>query len=167
MSPNLSATQKPATPKADRAPRVASSEQAHPENPDDTPNRERRTASKHPHPHPHPTSPPKHTTTQSHSSKNYETPWNKQREILTAIRDHRFVAVRSCNAFGKAYAAALAILWWLMTHGEALVITTAPSDRQVKETIWREIKTIHHNNKSLIGGKITATRLELSNKRFA
>ncbi len=54
-----------------------------------------------------------------------------------------------------------------MTHDEALVMTTAPSDRQVKETIWREIKTIHHNNKSLVVGKITATRLEPNNKRVA
>ncbi len=96
-----------------------------------------------------------------------ETPWDKQKEILTALRDHRLVAVRSCNASGKTYAAALAAVWWLMTHEEAIVITTAPSDRQVKETLWREIKTIHKNNRQLIGGKITATRLELSNKRFA
>ena len=96
-----------------------------------------------------------------------ESPWEKQQEILHAVREHRLVAVRSCNASGKTYAAALAAVWWLMTHDEAIVITTAPSDRQVKETIWREIRTIHSKNKSLIGGKITATRLELSNKRFA
>ena len=96
-----------------------------------------------------------------------ESPWEKQQEILTALRDHRLVAVRSCNASGKTYAAALAAVWWLMTHEEAIVITTAPSDRQVKETIWREIRTIHSKNKHLIRGKITATRLELSNKRFA
>ncbi|MXX93475.1 MAG: hypothetical protein F4Y63_08545 [Chloroflexi bacterium] len=96
-----------------------------------------------------------------------ETPWEKQQEILNAVRDHRLVAVRSCNASGKTYAAALAAVWWLMTHDEAIVITTAPSDRQVKETIWREIRTIHSKNKHLIRGKITATRLELSNKRFA
>lgn len=54
-----------------------------------------------------------------------------------------------------------------MTHEEAIVITTAPSDRQVKETLWREIKAIHANNRDFVGGKITATRLELSNKRFA
>ena len=96
-----------------------------------------------------------------------ETPWEKQQEILTALRKHRLVAVRSCNASGKTYAAALAAVWWLMTHDEAIVITTAPTDRQVKETLWREIKTIHSKNKELIGGKITSTRLELSNKRFA
>ena len=37
-----------------------------------------------------------------------ETLWEKQQEILTALRSHRLVAVRSCNASGKTYAAALA-----------------------------------------------------------
>ena len=54
-----------------------------------------------------------------------------------------------------------------MAHEEALVITTAPSERQVKNTIWREIRDIWERNKELIGGKLTQTRLELSNKRFA
>ena len=96
-----------------------------------------------------------------------EKPWAKQRKILKALKDNRQVAVRSCNASGKTYTAALATIWWLMAHEEALVITTAPSERQVKNTIWREIRDIWERNKELIGGKLTQTRLELSNKRFA
>ena len=96
-----------------------------------------------------------------------EKPWSKQRKILRAIRDHRQVAVRSCNASGKTYAAALAAIWWLMAHEEALVITTAPSERQVKNTLWKEIRAIWERNKDLIGGKLNQTQLELSNKRVA
>ena len=94
-------------------------------------------------------------------------PWSKQREILKAIQTHRLVAVRSCNGSGKTYAAALATIWWLMAHEEAIVITTGPSERQVKELLWREIRAVYQQNQRIIGGKITATRLELSNKRFA
>ena len=96
-----------------------------------------------------------------------EKPWAKQRQILRALRDNRQVAVRSCNASGKTYTAALATIWWLMAHDEALVITTAPSERQVKNTLWREVRDIWERNKELIGGKLTSTRLELSNKRIA
>ncbi len=96
-----------------------------------------------------------------------EKPWQKQRQILNALRDHNRVAVRSCNASGKTYTAALATIWWLMAHEEALVITTAPTQRQVKHTLWREIRDIYDRNKELIGGKLTSTRLELSNKRYA
>ena len=96
-----------------------------------------------------------------------EKPWAKQRKILKALHDNRQVAVRSCNASGKTYTAALATIWWLMAHEEALVITTAPSERQVKNTLWREIREIYERNKELIGGKLNQTSLELSNKRFA
>ena len=96
-----------------------------------------------------------------------EKPWAKQRKILKALKDNRQVAVRSCNASGKTYTAALAAIWWLMAHEEALVLTTAPSERQVKNALWLEIREIWERNKDLIGGKLTQTRLELANKRFA
>ena len=123
--------------------------------------------------------PTTHESTQTRSTKPFqdpvtfaidwlnEKPWQKQRQILRALKLNRQVAVRSCNASGKTYTAALAVIWWLMAHEEALVITTAPSERQVKNTLWREIREIWERNKDLIGGKLNQTSLELSNKRFA
>ena len=120
-----------------------------------------------------------HESTQTRSTKPFqdpvkfaidwlnEKPWQKQRQILRALKLNRQVAVRSCNASGKTYTAALAVIWWLMAHEEALVITTAPSERQVKNTLWREIREIWERNKELIGGKLNQTTLELSNKRIA
>ena len=92
--------------------------------------------------------------------------WSKQAEILNALRDHDYVAVRSCNGSGKTFTAALATLWWLVCHDEAIVITTAPSERQVKELLWREIRDLHGKNRYLVGGKMSSTRLEFSEKRF-
>ncbi len=94
-------------------------------------------------------------------------PWSKQREILNALARHNYVAVRSCNGSGKTFTAALATLWWLMTHDEAIVVTTAPTERQVKNLLWREIRQIHRNNRDLIGGSISETKLEMSSKRYA
>ncbi len=94
-------------------------------------------------------------------------PWGKQRDVLRALRDHDFVAVRSCNGSGKTFTAALATLWWLSVHDEATVITTASSERQVKEMLWREIRHLHGKNAAAIGGKVTSMRLEISDKRFA
>ena len=94
-------------------------------------------------------------------------PWVKQREILRALQEHDYVAVRSCNGSGKTFTAALATIWWLCAHEEAMVVTTAPSDRQVRELLWREIRHIHRRNSDLLGGKLTSNRLEFSEKRFA
>ena len=70
-------------------------------------------------------------------------PWGKQKQILKALADNDQVAVRSCNGAGKTFTAALAIIWWLMSYDDAVVITTAPSERQVREILWRELRRLY------------------------
>lgn len=71
--------------------------------------------------------------------------WSKQREILESVRDHKQTSVRSCHEVGKSWTASLVACWWLDTHapGEAFVLTTAPTDKQVKAILWREINRLH------------------------
>lgn len=95
------------------------------------------------------------------------TPWGKQRTILEALRDHGYVAVRSCNGSGKTYVAAHAVIWWLLCYDDAVVVTTAPTARQVTELLWREIRDIRSANRELIGGRLSTARLELGARRFA
>jgi hypothetical protein len=66
--------------------------------------------------------------------------WEKEKDILIAIKDNREVSVRSCNASGKTFTASRAVHWWLMGFEDSVVITTAPTFRQVKEILWREIR---------------------------
>ena len=94
-------------------------------------------------------------------------PWDKQQQILDAIAHNRSVAVRSCNGAGKTFTAAVAILWWLMSYDNAIVITTAPSERQVREILWRELRNLYVPVRDTIGGKLTRTRLEFGSKRYA
>ena len=94
-------------------------------------------------------------------------PWTKQSEILNAVANHRKVAVRSCNGAGKTFTAAIATLWWLMSYDNAIVITTAPSERQVKELLWREIRMLYMPHREAIGGKLTRTRLDFAPNRYA
>ena len=65
--------------------------------------------------------------------------WSKQREILNALLLHKRVAVASCNAAGKSYLAGRAAGWFLHTFSPSIVITTAPTDRQVRLILWKEI----------------------------
>ena len=66
--------------------------------------------------------------------------WQKQKEILEAVRDNSEVAIRSCHASGKSYVSGRIVHWWLNSFVDSVVITTAPTFRQVKEVLWREIK---------------------------
>ena len=94
-------------------------------------------------------------------------PWDKQQQILNSIAANRYVAVRSCNGAGKTFTAAVTILWWLMSYDNAIVITTAPSERQVREILWRELRNLYIPVRDIVGGKLTRTRLEFGSKRYA
>ena len=93
--------------------------------------------------------------------------WEMQSQILRDLQRYRRVAVRSCNGSGKTYAAAAAVIWWLMTWDNALAITTAPTNHQVRDLLWREIRRIHRNNAALIGGTLNQMSLDISDRNYA
>ena len=74
-----------------------------------------------------------------------EQAWSAQREIMTALRDHRYVAVPSGHDLGKSHCASRIACQWLDTHplGDAFVVTSAPSAAQVSAILWREITRAH------------------------
>lgn len=71
--------------------------------------------------------------------------WSGQKTILHSVADNPLTAVKSCHEIGKSYSAALVVCWWLDTHapGTAFVVTSAPTDKQVKAILWREIGRMH------------------------
>ena len=93
--------------------------------------------------------------------------WCKQEEVLEALRDGRRVAVKSGNGLGKGFSAAVAILWFLCCHDPAVVLSTAPTFRQVRHVLWREVHRLYHRARFSLGGKLLDTRLEMSDGRFA
>lgn len=68
--------------------------------------------------------------------------WSKQRQIIESVRDNRRTAVKSCHNAGKSWIASRAAAWWLDTHppGEAIVVSTAPTYKQVHAILWEEIR---------------------------
>ena len=61
--------------------------------------------------------------------------WSKQEEVLAALPLNRRVAVKSGNGLGKGFCAAVAVLWFLHYHDPAIVLSTAPTFRQVSCTV--------------------------------
>lgn len=70
---------------------------------------------------------------------------DKQTEIGLALVHHRNVAVAAGHGTGKSFQAAILACWWVDTHplGTAYVATTAPTNDQISEIIFREVKRIH------------------------
>jgi hypothetical protein len=83
--------------------------------------------------------------------------YSKQREITSSILVNRRTAVKSCHAAGKSYLAARTAAWWIKFHrpGEAFVVSTAPSNDQVKGVLWREINRVH--KKGHLPGRVNQT----------
>ena len=93
--------------------------------------------------------------------------WDKQAEVLSALPDNQRVAVKSGNGLGKGYCASVAVLWFLYNHNPAVVLSTAPTFRQVRHVLWRQIRQLHRRAKDTLNGKLYDTRWELAEDRYA
>ena len=93
--------------------------------------------------------------------------WKKQEELLSALPEHHRVAVKSGNGLGKGFSAAVAVLWYLYTHNPAIVLSTAPTFRQVRYILWRQIHNLYRRAPDTLGGRLLDTRWELDDDRYA
>jgi len=93
--------------------------------------------------------------------------WAYQKIILDAVRDNKRVSVRSSDGCGKSFTASTVAMWFLYNFPNATVLTTAPTFRQVESILWREIANRHTNARVALGGTLSKTNLNISDKRFA
>jgi phage terminase large subunit len=96
-----------------------------------------------------------------------QTLWSRQAQILEAIRDQPQVTVRSGHGVGKTFVAACAALWWLYSFRPSLVLTTAPTARQVEALLWGEIRRLKRRARRALPGRCLATRLVVSEDQEA
>ena len=93
--------------------------------------------------------------------------WSKQEDVLNALPEHRRVAVKSGNGLRKGFCAAAAVLWFLHCHDPAIVLSTAPTFRQVRHILWRQIRRLYRPAREKLEGKMLDTRWELAEDRYA
>ena len=90
--------------------------------------------------------------------------WQKQVEICQALITHDRVAVPAAFGVGKTWVAARTALWWLNTHIPSIVVTTAPTGRQVRDLLWAEIRDGFHRSKVPLGGEVLTTDIRMDPK---
>ena len=93
--------------------------------------------------------------------------WSKQEEVLRAVERERRVAVKSGNGLGKDFTAAVAVLWYVHAHDPAVVLSTAPTFRQVRHVLWRQIHRLYRSASETLGGTMLDTRWEVAEDRYA
>lgn len=93
--------------------------------------------------------------------------WLKQKAIAQSVFHFPRTTVRSCEASGKSFVAARIALAFLYNFTPSIVITTAPTNRQVEDILWREIRVAFSQSKMPLEGNLTRKRLEIAENWFA
>jgi phage terminase large subunit len=87
--------------------------------------------------------------------------WPKQVEILESVRDNPRTAARSCHGVGKSFAAGQVVPWFLNNFYPSIVITTAPTWRQVEKLTWKEIRASYRRARVPLKGVLLPKRPEI------
>lgn len=69
--------------------------------------------------------------------------WSRMRDILLAVRDRKRVAVRSGHKVSKSTTAAVIALWRCLCREGSRTVLSAPTSRQVRIIIWKELAKLH------------------------
>lgn len=93
--------------------------------------------------------------------------WATQAAIFESVRDNDETAVASCHAIGKSFTASRVVGWFLNSFRPSIVVTTAPTRRQVEGILWQEIANMHAKSKVPLPGKVLATKWNVGPKHFA
>ncbi len=98
------------------------------------------------------------------------TPAQKQIARLL-VRPPYKVLVRAGHNVGKSFLAACMVNWWFDSFRPGVCLTTAPTDRQVKDILWKEIRTLRMKPQVLLPKDVfpgpKACRMETSSEHFA
>lgn len=92
--------------------------------------------------------------------------WNTQSNIIEALVEHDRVTARSSHAIGKSFIGSEIVLWFLNCHVPSTVVTTAPTARQVRDILWREINAQYNNSKYSLGGRILTQQLIMNREKW-
>lgn len=92
--------------------------------------------------------------------------WHKQQEIAEALLTPPYrVLVKACHSVGKTFLGGGLVNWWFDSFDPGIVLTTAPTDRQVQDLLWKEVRVQRRGRGGFRGAK--APRLETNPDHFA
>lgn len=97
--------------------------------------------------------------------------YDKQIEVMRAVARYPRIAVASANSCGKSFLASRLVPWWLSIYSDSIVVTTAPTTRQVENILWREIRNAYalalKNGVKLSKEPPLISKWEITEKHFA
>lgn len=91
-----------------------------------------------------------------------------QQKALTSLLEPPYRTLcPSANEVGKSIDGACAILWWHCTRIPSVIITTAPKFDQVKDILWKEVRSLARRAQLPLAFLPKTCRIERSSEDFA
>lgn len=95
-------------------------------------------------------------------------PWEGQEQIVRSVFANRYTSVASCHGVGKSFITAALAITYLHIYENSIVLSTAPTGRQVEHVLWRNIRTLYARAKRpLLGRQPLTTRYDISTDWYA
>lgn len=93
--------------------------------------------------------------------------WSKQEQILDDLNQppHRVLCAAS-HAVGKSFLSACYVLFTFFCFPNSITITTAPTQRQVEDVLWRQVRDLNNIAPELFRGQHKA-RMEINKNWYA
>lgn len=92
--------------------------------------------------------------------------WHKQQEAAESLLTPPYrTLVKASHNVGKTYLAGSLVNWWYDSFDPGLVLTTAPTDLQVRDLLWKEVRAQRKARGGFRGPKMP--RLESSPNHWA
>ena len=82
------------------------------------------------------------------------TPWELPAQVMCSVRDNVRTTVRAGHKVSKSNLAACLAIWWAMGPPGSRVLITAPTNSQIRDIIWRELRSIKTNAKAKLPGRL-------------
>lgn len=92
--------------------------------------------------------------------------WDVQREIARGLVTPPYrVKAKASHGVGKSHVAAGLVNWWYDSFNPGVCLTTAPTERQVKDALWKQVRVQRGVRGGFVGPKLP--RLESAPDHFA
>jgi hypothetical protein len=72
--------------------------------------------------------------------------WSGMRLIIDSVQRNKRTSVRACHGISKTITASALGVTFLNLYKPSIIITTAPTNTQVKNLLWKEIGSIYRKN---------------------
>ena len=98
-------------------------------------------------------------------SVKYLTP--EQEAIVRSVWANKYTGVKAAHSVGKTFIEACIVLAYVHIYSNSIVITTAPTARQVKDLLWAEINRLCAGSEFRFPGEMKMMGYTMGPKWFA